>query len=580
MAKGGEVGQFCEGPHNEDCEYFSVGGEVPKFDDIPSEQEQVPSFDEIPQAASVPKFDEIPGEVPAFDDIPTESQPEKPTDYIEQAKTAAEGFAQGVAGDLAKLAEVKLGISTKEEIEQREKDYPVTHTASKIGGFVAGPSKLLKGATVLKNMLVAVSYAESNKISKALLDQPDGDVSDAVASSLVDGGVDGLIDGAMYSLTGGLFSAVKGSKILQDKRIVKAAEDALISLADKPINKIAKTAATVGLVKHVSEDSLKGALGGVAGYEVLKKQLEPIIEKVINKPLSKSNAYVGDVVLNQLIKTDYLGIPAAIRYAQKIARGESAVTHAVEGLFKAGEHEGHEWINRNTEKSEENIKKMVEDGGVDRELVVDQTNPIPGDFGFAKGGEVPSQPKQTFANAYPAHNMLLNAARGRVSGYLNSIRPLPNQGFVFDAPTPQKDKKRQYDRAVKIAANPLSVLKSMNKGTLVPDDVKHLNQMYPEVYGHIAKKLTARITDAQLKGERPTYKKRQAMSLFLGAELDSTFTPQAIATIQGMYQMNKGGAQQPQSARSKKSTTSLSKLAPSAMTDSQARTNREQNQKA
>ncbi len=123
----------------------------------------------------------------------------------------------------------------------------------------------------------------------------------------------------------------------------------------------------------------------------------------------------------------------------------------------------------------------------------------------------------------------------------------------------------------------MKILEHVNRGDLTPEDMKHFTSMYPEVHRHLSKKMTEKIVESQLNGESPPYKKRQAMSLFMGASLDSTFTPTAISMIQGMYSMN--GQQQPQGQKPKKSGSPLSKMAPSSLTDAQARTQREQNSK-
>ena len=100
--------------------------------------------------------------------------------------------------------------------------------------------------------------------------------------------------------------------------------------------------------------------------------------------------------------------------------------------------------------------------------------------------------------------------------------------------------------------------------------------MYPEVHNYLGRELTKRIMQAQIKGERPEYKKRQAMSLFLGTNLDSTFTPQAIQTIQGVYAIGKAKKQQEMPKQDKKN---LTKMDDHYLTGSQARIGRQQNQK-
>lgn len=545
MAEGGEVAQRCSGPHKEDCEYYMAeGGEIDPSQVVPDQESIDPSLVQVNEPIK-------PDEVRLDSDS-----------YLEQAKAGAEGLAKGVLGDAAKYAEVKSGISTKEDIERREKDFPATASATKTVGrvapFLLGPEGA--GAKVLFNMLTGVSYAASDNITKALMDQPGGDLNGAVANTLIDGGLDGL----MYSLTDGLFSAAGKSKIVQDPKWIKKAEDTLIELANKPINKALEATGAYALFH-----SGQKAATEIAEYGAIKKYLQPYIEKIIDKPLSKANQYVGDAVLNTLIKTNYFSIPSVIKYAQKIAAGQSALSHAIEGIFKSVETGVRKELKP---EASEKIDDWVKSGGVDKEIEEDASQ------GFASGGAVQS-PRQAFAVAYPMQNTMLSATRGRVYKYLNSIRPTPNQPKLpFDSETPQKEKQKQYKSALEVAANPISVLDKVSNGTVTPQDMRHLTQMYPEVYGHMSSKLTERIVNAQLSGEKPSYKKRQAMSLFLGASLDSTFTPQAIAAVQMTYAMK--GQPQQQGTKQTKDTSKLSKAVPSYLTSEQARVQRQQNQKS
>ncbi len=556
------------------------GGEVPKFDDLPAgPPPEIPKFDDLPTSeeptqnasAQVPKFDDLPAEGTK----PKETQlaKEAPSDLVEQAKTAAEGFSQGMLGGIAKAIEVKSGISTLPEIEKREQDYPKTHTGSKIGGltasWVGGPLEKISasvGSRVLGNMLAGVSYAASDNISKAMLGLPGGDVKTAAASTLLDGGIDGM----MNVLTEGLFSAAgSGAKLLQSEKIVRSAENAMLDLAKKPINKIAEL--TIPVYSKVTGKSLPE----FATYELIKKHLEPTIQKVVGRHLDKANAYVGDAVLNALAKTDFMGVPAVIKYAQKVARGTESATKAIEPLFKAG---AHEVAGPSKEMVNDSIIEWMNNGGADGELLNQSAEQPPA---FASGGEIKPQPSNAFAAAYPAENMLLNETRGRVSNYLNSLRPAANNPKLpFDSESPQTEKKRSYKNAVSIAGNPLSILNHVNKGTLTPDLMTHFTQMYPDVHQLLSSKMIERITKAQLSGEKPEYRKRQAMSLFLGANLDSSFTPAALMAIQGMYAMNKAGKQQQVPQNNKKGTSALAKSSSQFQTEAQSRERRLQNQKA
>jgi len=81
--------------------------------------------------------------------------------------------------------------------------------------------------------------------------------------------------------------------------------------------------------------------------------------------------------------------------------------------------------------------------------------------------------------------------------------------------------------------------------------------------------MTKRITEQQIKGEKPNLRTQQGMSLFLGAPLSRSFTPEGIIASQATF-----AQQQPQQGPAK-STKPLDKLAKSYETPSQSRSERE-----
>lgn len=589
FAEGGAVGHYCDSckPHQEDCEYFAGGGEVPNQNDI----ETLPNPKDI--EVSSPKSKDLPDQndikqvshgeaVPNQNDIeiasdePKKEAP-KPDDYIEQAKAGAEGIAQGLIGDLAKVAQVKSGMSTLEDINKREKDFPLTHDISKgaafAGSLLAGPGKAIAataGSRLLGNVLAMTAYAASDNVSKALLGQEGGDVNSVVAGTILNGGMDGL----MNTLTEGLFSAVpKVAKHVFNEKTVRAAENAMIDLAEKPLNKSLMAAegllSSYGILSGHTLETIKAT----GGFELMKKYFGDTIEKVIGKPLTKANAYVGDAILNTLAKTDFFGVPDMIRYAERMSGGLKAVSEPIEALFKSGIHHAAGAARESVEKE---IKEWMENGGIDGELQRDQ-QPVES---HAEGGEVGRKSNRSFERLYPAENIMLNQARARVSGYLNTIRPPKNpMKLPFDMSVPDKQKEKAYNKAIALAANPLSIMDHVNSGTLTPDNLTHFKSMWPEAHEHLSKKITERILKAQLSGEKPPYAKRQAMSLFLGSDLDSSFTPQSIAVVQGLYAAKQGG--QPQQGPQKKGAPSaLAKSSNQYQTDEQSREKRMQNQRA
>lgn len=592
FSEGGEVGHFCsEGrSHKEDCEYYAGGGKVeeklPSFDEMKAMQEgkapeatneALPSFDEMkamqsgeaptPQTKEqLPSFDEMKAMQQGGAQVVASAPPQQP-DTTEQLKAAAEGASQGLIGDFAKVIQVKSGISTLEDIERREQEFPTTHAVSKgvsfAGSLLAGPGKAITaavGSKLLGNVVAATAYSLSDNTAKAFLGQPGGDVGSVVAGTILQGGIEGMMNTAV----GGLFeSAPKAAKALLNEKTVKAAENFMIDFAEKPVS---KALAAVG----AKMSGGTGVLSDINEYRVLKDVVRPRVEKIIGKPLTKANQYVGDAVLNALIKTNFFGVPTAIRFAERASGGLNAVTPPIEALFKSTVHG---MVGETKKGAVEAISKWMEDGGIDGELLRSQT---PAPAPFASGGAVgPS--RQDFANLYPTENIMLNQARARVSGYLNSIRPSKNQPKLpFDREVSQKQKEKAYKKALTLAANPLSILNDVNSGTLTTESLGHFKSMWPEAHDFLSNKITERITKAQLAGEMPSYKKRQAMSLFLGVNLDSSFTGKSIATVQGLYAA-KQQQQMPQAKGGSKKA--VAKSSNQYLTDEQARERRMQNQK-
>ena len=83
--------------------------------------------------------------------------------------------------------------------------------------------------------------------------------------------------------------------------------------------------------------------------------------------------------------------------------------------------------------------------------------------------------------------MSLNTARARISGYLNSVRPLENSAKLpYDSDRKDARKERDYDKVLSLANQPLSILNHIKDGTLLPRHVKHFTQMYPELHQELS----------------------------------------------------------------------------------------------
>ncbi len=582
------MNEVCQNPNcpscgkaHPNCRCFAGGGVVPESD-LPDMAAAAPASGEVP-ASDLPETVTAQAQEVPPEDLPNE---EHYGTTEQQIKAGLEGAAQGLAGPLATLAETKLLGVKPEDIAGRAKENPLTHGIAEAGalagsmltgvgeaGLIAKGAKMLAGSAALRGAIEGASFAASDEITKAMLGRPDGNPEEPVSAALMHVGAAGV----MGALTGGVFQLGqkligKGIEGLGSPKVVEATEKYLSKLGESgdPLGGLAKkgaTAVTEGLA------GVAGAKSGLLAYSIVRNLLGKPIEKIMGKLSAKANPYVTDAVIKSLLTNSAAGVPNAIHYAQQVARGAQKIATGVEALFKAGSAE---IAPAASDAAKEELKGFIEGGQVEEQIKNQIGSEPQATPAFAHGGQVTApQPTDHFATVFPEQNTLLNAAKGRISSYLNGLRPTAHQPkLAFDPKPLDRDKHRSYNKAIELAVNPLKILDKVNKGNLTPEDMKHFTAMYPEVYTTLSKRMTERITKAQLAGEKPDYKKRQAMSLFLGAPLDSTLTPVAIQTAQAVF-ANKNAQQQPM-LKNKKGTSSLGKSVDSYQTADQARVQRQQ----
>lgn len=183
-------------------------------------------------------------------------------------------------------------------------------------------------------------------------------------------------------------------------------------------------------------------------------------------------------------------------------------------------------------------------------------------------------PEQTTAQAQntnlghylPQHAESYSQMVGNNIGYLNQLRPQTQPAAPLDANrVPSSDELASYHNALSIAQQPMVVLHKLQKGTIVPDDIKHLNNMYPALWEHMKSQLAQSMNDHLSKGNKIDYKTKMGISMFTGQDMDSTLTPQSILAAQPQVP-----SAQPPKQGNKKSTAKLSEIATVHQTQLQA----------
>lgn len=335
----------------------------------------------------------------------------------------------------------------------------------------------------------------------------------------------------------------------------------------KVASKMATTAAGIGL-GHMTGMPGGELMGGLLA-QPFEQQLKPLFEKAIGRPIKN---YLVPSMLKVLGSDSPQSMGPVLEHAESVAKGANKIKDSIDAIFKVG---GQQSINAEILKRDrEKLKETIENGGANNQIKEEAQKEGVAQ-GFAEGGEVKKQDNSSgIARIYPDQSMMMSAAKTRITNYLNSVRPLPNQSKLpYDTEIKSPAKERTYDRALDIANHPLSVLNNVRNGTLVPEHVRHLNSLYPELHNHLAKKLTERITQNQIDEEKPSYKVRQSMSLLMGTPLNSNLTPASIMAAQSVFMQQK--AQQAQMpVKNKKGTASLTKMSENHLTQDQSRIER------
>lgn len=630
FSDGGEV-VVCSGPHNPDCEYYMESGGVvfdPSTAKPTEEAEKNTEFD--PSTASPTE------DLGGFDPSTAKPTEDKYTTPGQQALTAIEAAGRGFAGPIATGAELglsKLGVPglSAEEQTARSEANPTISTGTELAttavsmlygvgeaGFIAKAAKAIPnierlgkvGTAAVKMGLQTGLFQASTEAVKGLLGQgdPEAPVSSALANitaaTLLGTATGGLLSGTglglqkigdtkmvsgLHSFIAGLGGAVEASESKLTKEAAKVSADA----AKKELQRFGYDVSGYDWGQKAGKALSSKALGALAGgYEGYKESREGGISGALRgfasgyiseRWIIKGASDAVPVFMKLLSSGAIDSIPAASRYIGNVLQGENTIGKSISSLMAPGVQKAYDFVH--SEKDRERLNKVVEDGGVNKqaENELQSHNQI---FlqNRAKGGKIvqnqqePPEPNH-LATAFPEQATLLSAAKGRIYGYLNNIRPQKNlQKLPYDDEPNQKEQKRAYEQALDLANKPLSILNNVKDGSLTPQQMKHFTSMYPELHSHLSKKITEKIMESQMNGERPKYKTRQGMSLFLGAALDSTFTPMGIQAAQSVFAMNK--PQQQAAPGGKKGASTLSKTSASYLTDDQARERRAQTQKA
>lgn len=594
LADGGDA-SFCSASraHEKGCQYFQEGGDV-----IDPASVVIDAPEEIdPASVVIDKPEEIdPASVVI--DKPDEIDPASVV--IDKPKSSSTPDDHPEWGDKLSDQDIKKTMSDAENAASIQSFVipggGLMGAAAKVAEKAAAAAKLSGvGAAALKGAISSGLLQGADETSKAIMAH--GDPQAAVSPYMATGAMTlfgGLLGGAGAKGAEVLTRAVEGPMM----KYAAAAERFLAGIGHAAsggeLEKGADKAFVNGFeaFRSLPEKVAQSAGAYMAGHghgdlglasSVLSKFVAPLLAA----PINKVGKYTAPTIVRWLTDGAKAPLFNMIDYADRVAKGTSYINNSLDALFKGGSKA---ILNKAEDRDLDKLDKFIEKGGM-ADSVMNDAQGGSAEAGFAEGGDVSLKDhgvgihggKDHIAQSMPEQNLMIQAARGRASNYLSSLKPRKDIGqrLPFDDPPDDRQQTKKYRTALQVAVNPLSVLGHIKDGTMDTEHMQHLEALYPELSGHLKQKITERVTHDQTDGKKPSYAVRQGLSLFLGAPLSSEMTPQSIMAAQAVFAPkstqpdSSQGSPQP-APRAKGSTAPLSKSDRSYLTDGQARERRQQ----
>lgn len=511
----------------------------------------------------------------------------------EQIKTGLEGAASaatfGASTGLEKLAGVK-----SEDIEGRAKENPGSHVLGQVAGLAGsalipgvGAANLLEhagvagadalglggseallakvGSSAVKQGIETGLFQAGDEASKMFAsDKPIN--AEAVQTAVTNVGLSGLIGGGLGAGIGAVSPLFKAG---QDKlggllkgiidHVNGAVPEASIVDGISPMSaapleqEVAKPTISQSLFQKMKDRLPVSPLGLVGLIISPKAAVAGFLMDALSSAAGKDLGEAGKIGLMKFLGSSQAiepeGFKAMTDFIQNTIKGETLTSKAANAVFDAGK----DVLPSRAIPDDYQINKL------DKNLKELQKNPSPL---FDMGGKT--------AHYLPEHGTMMAQTAGNAVQYLNSLRPNNHpQNPLDEKIEPSTFQSENFNNALKIAEQPLTVLKDVKDGTVTPENIAHLHALYPDLYEKLIHKVADNMIQHKADGGSVPYKTRLSVSLFLGQPLDSTMTP---SSIQAMQPQNAQAQPQFQNAGAQHgSMKNINKLAENYQTPQQAR---------
>lgn len=153
----------------------------------------------------------------------------------------------------------------------------------------------------------------------------------------------------------------------------------------------------------------------------------------------------------------------------------------------------------------------------------------------------------------------------RLFGYLQGLLPIRTEQTMAKSVSldPSDTEIARFRRAYDVANDPMVILRDMDRGTLVSDQIRHLTACYPTIYAIMKTQLATGMADAMArkKSWHLSYRRDRLVQVLYGT---TTWSPQLAKDLQASFAADAKAQQGPAPAQG------TSKAASSLQTSTQA----------
>lgn len=284
-------------------------------------------------------------------------------------------------------------------------------------------------------------------------------------------------------------------------------------------------------IKHSSDAAGRGIAGGLGWIAGALSHVPGVGFALGLLSEHAAGPFLGKIlpsIVKPLIEKDVnaIGAKAAVDYGMNVVKGMKLIDTTTKGIFKSGTSRVLPDAAQSDKFKREKLESAIQHYNKDPQAMTNV------------GGSV--------GHYMPDHAVAMGASISNIVKFLSSIKPHSTPALPLDKPRPVSQAvQSQYDRALDIAQQPLTVVDAIKQGTLTSHDIIALQVMYPQLYQGLKSKVMNAMVDHVSKEGTIPYGTRLGLSLFLGQPLDSTMTPNAILSTQPVHETPPQAPNQP-----------------------------------